>query len=123
MDYYEQKVRQFDALTSTVASIPCVELRAPDDHPLVGRDYIPVNPCVCFTEPCDCDGYDHGNTIVWLPRAQVLASQATGRYTTAGDAIMEYQFTSGTSLLLETLRPVRAEEVLAYLGITVASVR
>ncbi|RKS79930.1 hypothetical protein CLV35_0346 [Motilibacter peucedani] len=120
VNYDEQKSRQFEQATRTLAAVFGVALEAPEDHPFMQGGYMPLNPCVCVIEPCDCDGYEHGNTVMWLPRVGIVEERATGRRTAAGEAVVEYRLVKDTSVLLETLRSVSAGEAMAALGLAAA---
>lgn len=117
MDYYEQKTRQLDAATSRAATLTGTLVSTPEDHPFMRGGFLPLNPCACVTEPCHCDGYDHGNTIVWIPRSLILDSRDTGRHSTDGESIVEYRLEDQTQVFLEKLRPVNAADALALLGL------
>lgn len=117
IDYYEQKTRQFEGAIATTATVTGTLVSVPEDHPFIRNGYRPLNPCVCVIEPCPCDGYDHGNAIVWIPGSLILESRDTGRHSTGGDSIVEYRLERDTEVLLETLRPVRVADALSALGL------
>lgn len=107
----EQRLRAVETATVGLVSIRAVPLSANTDDPLIVRGMRPVNPCVCVVEPCPCDGYDHGNTTVWVPEAFAREAADTGDVDLDGSAIFEYQMPAATTLLIDYVRPVAASEL------------
>ncbi|MFB7614576.1 hypothetical protein [Kitasatospora sp. NPDC056181] len=91
------------AATTTLTGVP---LDVPDDHPLREAGGMPIQTCVCVTDPCPCD--DH--PIVWLEEAAVRDRTATGRRTTAGDELYDFAVAADASVVVESFRKVRAAD-------------
>ncbi|MFI6843280.1 hypothetical protein OG535_10810 [Kitasatospora sp. NBC_00085] len=91
------------AATTTLTGVP---LDVSDDHPLRAAGGVPIQSCVCVTDPCPCD--DH--PIIWLDEAAVRGRTATGRRTTGGDELYDFAVAADASVVVESFRQVRAAD-------------
>jgi hypothetical protein len=87
-----------------------VVLQVSEDHPYRQNGLLALNPCVCVTEPCPCDGYDHGDgqEVVWYASSDVIATRDTGRRTTQGDNLVEIDLSPSSVVFVESVRRTTA---------------
>lgn len=106
----ELRSAQIDKMLKPWVSFTAVEVTA--EGTLLGeRGNRGFNPCVCVTEPCPCDGYDHGNLLIWVAAHQVLSVEATGRNSTNGSPVLEVRCEPGTQLIVERMYMVKAADI------------
>lgn len=102
--YGDQRAAQLDEVRArTTTTLSAVALQTDPDNWLSGRGMLPHNPCACVTEPCECDGYDHGETVLWIEASSIRRSTDSGRSSTHGDAILEIELDSTALVVLETV--------------------
>ncbi|MFF0474199.1 hypothetical protein [Streptomyces sp. NPDC004284] len=94
------------ATTTTVTGVP---LDVSDTHPLRQIGQVPIQSCVCVTDPCPCDDCP----ILWVNESAVSSRTATGRHNTAGDEIYDFAVDADASVVVESFRRVRASDTAA----------
>lgn len=108
--YETAKARAFAHATTTV--LTGVPLDAPEDHPLRQAGSLPIQVCVCVTDPCPCDGHP----IIWADEAAVRSRATTGRLTSGGDEVFDFAIDVDASVVVETFSRVKASEAAGLTG-------
>lgn len=70
------------------------------------RDWIPIQPCICVTEPCPCDVLD--DIVVWMPAA--ARSQKT-KARVGSDQVVSYPVKSDEQVLVEVQIPMTTSQL------------
>lgn len=106
MPTYEQaKGKGFQEASGRV--LMGIELDVAEDSPLVGqRGHVPIQVCVCVTDPCECRG-----PIVWVPLDDIWSRNATERSTRDGDTVTEFVVSQDTTLLVESVVQLTANTI------------
>lgn len=103
--YDEARVNEFTAAaTKTITGIP---LEPAEQSPLIrGIGRIPIQMCICVTEPCPCDG-----PIVWVEEGDLRQRVSTERRTTAGEEVYEFKIDLDATVLVESVVRMKAGDL------------
>ncbi len=103
--YEEARLNKFTA--AATKTITGVSLEPPEQSPLIsGVGRIPVQLCICVTEPCPCDG-----PIVWIEEGDVLQRVTTERRTNAGEELHEFKINLDATVLVESVVRMKAGDL------------
>ncbi|MGW5434078.1 hypothetical protein ACWET9_44180 [Streptomyces sp. NPDC004059] len=93
---------------ATTVRIKAVPVEMSEVRPF-GAERVPVIPCVCVTEPCDCDG----STIWYLPSDSIREKTGTGTRTSDGDEVFTFYVERDAQILVETISSASAQRLTA----------
>ncbi|MEW2137193.1 hypothetical protein AB0892_11410 [Streptomyces sp. NPDC005409] len=109
--YESARAKAFsNATTTTVTGVP---LEVSDDHPLRQGRRLPIQVCVCVTDPCPCA--DH--PIIWVDESAVLSRTATGRRTDGDEELVEFAIDAEASVVVESFRRIKAADAAGFAGL------
>ncbi|MFF2953042.1 hypothetical protein ACFVVU_17050 [Kitasatospora sp. NPDC057965] len=88
------------AATIRIKAVP-VEASEADDQSF-SPDRVAVIPCtcVCIIDPCDCCG---GADIWWLPADSIRQKSATGKHTTEGEELFDFDVDRDAQVLVQKI--------------------
>jgi hypothetical protein len=107
--YDEAKLNAFTA--ATTVTVVGVTLDVADSHPLRSQGYQPIKTCVCFTDPCPCDG--DSSEILWVfsPRGDVKGV-TTNKKTEAGEELYNFKLDIDATIIIESYERIRVSDLL-----------